>query len=155
MNHGTNLDMLSSVFFVFRFYWSLIFCKMLLILVTTFLIIRISTISMENNGHFQPQGSVSSEDGKIPSRRDSVSPDAMANCGIVGGDELDNGLQTLTATTGRGYVNNNDTPTINTEDEETVHTRTNTEREEGQLRPVNNRDGSNMKNLFAEGDEFD
>ena len=87
--------------------------------------------------------------------------DGMANCGIVGGNEPDNGLdangqdglQTLTETS-RGYVNNNDIPTTNTEQEETIYTRANTA-QEGQLRSVNNRDGSNMKNQFEEGDEFD
>ncbi|XP_042041791.1 autophagy-related protein 18f-like isoform X1 [Salvia splendens] len=122
---------------------------------------RVSTTGAVTNGHFQPQGSTSSENGKIRGRRLMDSLDGMANCGIVGGNEPDNGLdangqdglQTLTETS-RGYVNNNDTTTTNTEQEETVYTRAKTA-QESQLRSVNNRDGSNMKNQFEEGDEFD
>lgn len=134
------------------------------ILTFPLLIFRISTTRADNNGHFQVQGSdsFSSEDGKIPDRCRLGSLDAMANCGIVGGDESDNGLdangqdglQILTETS-RGYVNNNkDTPTTNNEQEETVYTRASTARE-SQLRSVNNRDGLNRKNRFEEGDEFD
>ncbi|KAL1567049.1 autophagy-related protein 18f-like isoform X2 [Salvia divinorum] len=123
---------------------------------------RISTTTgAVNNGRFQPQGSTSSENGKIPGRRLLGSLGGMANCGIVGGNEPDNGLdangqdglQSLTETS-RGYVNNNDSPTTNTEQEETVYTRANAA-QESQLRSVNNRDGLNMENQFEEGDEFD
>lgn len=122
---------------------------------------RIPTISADNSGQLQSRGSDSSDDGKDSCSRHSGSLDAMTNCGIVGGNELDNvldgnrqdGLQILTETS-RGYVNNNDSPPINTEQEETVYTRANTARE-SQLRSVHNRDGSYLKNLFAEGDEFD
>ncbi|KAH6835528.1 hypothetical protein C2S53_015621 [Perilla frutescens var. hirtella] len=122
---------------------------------------RISTISADTNGQFQPRGPDSSEDGKVSCRRHPGTLDAMTNCGNIGGNELDSGLdgniqdgfQILTESS-RGYVNNNDTPAINTEQEETVHTRANTARE-SQLRFVHNRDGSNVKKRSAEGDEFD
>lgn len=126
-----------------------------------YLIFRIPTISADNSGQLQPRGSDPSDDGKDSCSRHSGSLDAMTNCGIVGGNELDNvldgnrqdGLQILTETS-RGCVNNNDSPPINTEQEETVYTRANTA-SESQLRSVHNRDGLNLKNLFAEGDEFD
>lgn len=117
-------------------------------------------MSTKNNDQFQPQGPDSSEDGKVACRNSSGSLDSMAKGRIVE-NELENaldekgqdGLQIFTETS-RGFVNTNDTPIVDTQHEETVNTREHSARER-QLRSVHNKDGLNMENQFAEGDEFD
>ncbi|KAL1562928.1 autophagy-related protein 18f-like isoform X2 [Salvia divinorum] len=121
---------------------------------------RISRSSVDNNRHSQPQASNSFEYGTTPGRHLSGSLDAIANRGSVRENESDNGLEAngqdgiqMLIESSRGHVNNNDTPTTDTEQEVTVYTRANTERE-SQLGSVNNRDGLNMENQFEEGDGF-
>ncbi|XP_042063600.1 autophagy-related protein 18f-like isoform X2 [Salvia splendens] len=121
---------------------------------------RISTSSVDNKGHFQPRAYNSFECGMTPGGHLSDSLDSIAKCGSGRENELYNGLeangedvlQMLTGSS-RGHVNNNDTPTTDTEQEEIVYTRANTERE-NQLGSVNNMDGSKMKNQFEKDDGF-
>ncbi|XP_042060154.1 autophagy-related protein 18f-like isoform X3 [Salvia splendens] len=121
---------------------------------------RISTSSVDSNGHFQPRASNSFEYGTTPGRHLLGSLDSITNCGSGRENESDNGLEAngedglqMLIESSRGHVNNNDTPTTDTEQEETVYTRANTERE-SQLGSVNNIDGLNMKNQFEEDDGF-
>lgn len=133
------------------------FCIFVLIFCFCF---RISTSSLDINGHFQPQASNSFEYGTTPGRHLLGSLDSITNCGSGRENESDNGLEAngedglqMLIESSRGHVNNNDTPTTDTEQEETVYTRANTEGD-SQLGSVNNIDGLNMKNQFEEDDGF-